>query len=362
MLQLVRAADLSLISVWSPTFLTALLQPLEKWSERICSDLRTGQVSLPGRAEPIPTELLPNRSADRRRSDELGGVIRANPSTPEMLHQLWPQLALISCWTGAAAADYLPRIHDLLPGIEIQPKGLLATEGCVSFPLVDRPGAALAVRSHFFEFQEAGSRLGSESQPHVHMAHELDIGGIYNVILSTGGGLYRYQLRDSVEVVAFENQCPLLRFLGRSNNSCDLVGEKLCEPHVRKVICSAFSVHGVQPKFAMVVPVNNDVPRYRLYVEISDPIDTAQLAVLVQTGLEQNPYYRHAIQVRQLASLEVRIISSGESGWAMYERECMARGQKPGDVKPTAIDPRTGWPEIFPASGGTAADDVTGKL
>src|SRR5207237_3883336 len=48
LLHLLRAEDLTLISVWNPTFLTALLQPLLAWHERLCADLQHGTFSPPG--------------------------------------------------------------------------------------------------------------------------------------------------------------------------------------------------------------------------------------------------------------------------------------------------------------------------
>ena len=38
-----------------------------------------------------------------------------------------------------------------LPGVKVQGKGLLATEGVVSIPLAGREGAAVTVNSHFDE-------------------------------------------------------------------------------------------------------------------------------------------------------------------------------------------------------------------
>ena len=144
---------------------------------------------------------------------------------------------------------FLPALRELFPGVEIQPKGLLATEGFVSFPLGDRPGAALALRCHFFEFEELGGNARCR------LAHELDRGGRYRVVLTTAGGLYRYQLRDEVEVVGFLRQCPLLRFLGKGDATSDLVGEKLAEPHVRAVLDRLFAAQSLQPPFALLVPV-----------------------------------------------------------------------------------------------------------
>ena len=51
------------------------------------------------------------------------------------------------------------------------------------------------------------------------LAHELERGRTYSVVVTTGGGLYRYRLGDLVNVVGFEAGCPLLRFVGREEAS-----------------------------------------------------------------------------------------------------------------------------------------------
>jgi hypothetical protein len=230
-------------------------------------------------------------------------------------------------------------LRGLFPDVEIQPKGLLATEGIVSFPMVGRPGAALALRSHFFEFEET-------DRPSCRLAHELDRGGRYRVILTTAGGLYRYQLRDEVEVVGFYHQCPLMRFLGKSDNVSDLVGEKLAEPHVRSVLDRLPALRGM--RFVLLVPVLGRPPRYRLYVQ--GPATAAAVSDELRRGLEENPYYRHAVGAGQLADVEIaKLDPAGESAWLVYEQYCVANGQKHGDIKPVALDRRPGWPERFAA-------------
>jgi hypothetical protein len=320
LLHLLRARDLALISVWSPTFLPALLAPLEGWRDQLCSDLAHG---------------------DPRRAAELAGVFRSRLPLPEQLRLAWPRLALISCWADAAAARCLGEVRELFPHVEIQPKGLLATEGCVSVPLLGRPAPVLAVRSHFFEFEPAG---GGDCR----LAHELEEGGRYRVVLTTGGGLYRYQLRDEVEVVGFEKQAPLLRFLGKADRVSDLVGEKMAEPHVRAVLDRLFTDNGLSPRFALLVPVEGRPARYRLYLQ-GDGGSTALFGTLqagLEEGLQENPYYRHAVALGQLAPAEVQVLpSDGEPAWNVYERRCLARGQKLGNIKPAALDAWTGWPD-----------------
>jgi hypothetical protein len=329
LLYLCGADDLTLISVWNPTFLTALLAPLEEWHDRLCWDLRRGAIPLP---------------MSRQRAAFLEAVFRERAPLAQKLRQIWPRLALISCWTDATAARFVPEVQELFPGMEIQGKGLLATEGCVSFPLVGRPAPVLAVRSHFFEFKERGGP-GARCQ----LAHELDRGGRYEVVLTTAGGLYRYQLRDEVEAVGFERQCPLLRFLGKADRTSDLVGEKLAEPQVRAVLDRVLAAQGLTPRFALLVPVAGRPARYRLYLQ--GPGSSSHLAavtVALQAGLEENPHYAYAVRLGQLAPVEVQLLDpAGMSAWSLYEQRSLAQGKKVGAIKPAALDAWLGWPDVF---------------
>jgi hypothetical protein len=339
---LAAAADLALISIWSPTFLTSLLSSLEEASERICRDLRHGQLSIPSADGPAEMTQIPLGRRQRwRRVDQLDGIFRQGGSWTSKLREIWPQLDLISCWADGTAASYLPELRALFPDVAVQPKGLLSTEACVSFPLSDRPGTALALRSHFFEFSECGALDDAEPSA-IRLAHELEMSRRYQVVVTTGGGLYRYQLRDVVEVTGFENQCPLVRFVGRADRVSDLVGEKLAEAHVQEVLSKVFAVHRLAPRFAMIVPQPGDVPGYCLYLRGQDVQRLKgccrRIARDTEAGLRDNPHYRLAVELGQLRPLETRILENeGEPSWQAYERACVARGRKLGGLKPTVL-------------------------
>jgi hypothetical protein len=355
LLSLLAADDLALISVWSPTFLTALLAPLGEWQERLCYDLRWGSLSRPPSAAGGVARLLhPRFRPNPTRADRLARILRSSAAWSEKLRRVWPHLALISCWADAAAAQFLPELRVRFPEVEVQPKGLLATEGFVSFPQIDRPGAALALRCHFFEFEELGNRARCR------LAHELDCGGRYRVVLTTAGGLYRFQLRDEVEIVGFHEHCPLLRFVGKSDATSDLVGEKLAEPHVRAVLNCLLTMQSLQPRFTLLVPVLDRPARYRLYIQAPGITGDSPLVGALRQGLEdglmENPYYRHAVAAGQLAPVEVTTLNSeGDSAWLLYERRCLAEGQKCGSIKPMVLDRRPGWPEVFACLEGACA-------
>ena len=89
--------------------------------------------------------------------------------------------------------------------------------------------------------------------------------------MTTAGGLYRYHLRDEIEIVGFHHQCPLLRFLGKCDQISDLVGEKLAEPHVRAVLERLPVLSRLAPRFTLLVPALDRPPRYRLYLQGPSP-------------------------------------------------------------------------------------------
>jgi hypothetical protein len=350
LLHLLAAGDVSLISIWSPTFLPALLAQLAQWQEPLCRDLEAGTCTPPARFDKRLQRRLASRPL-RRRAAEVAAIFRSTTNASDICHRVWPKLALISAWADAAAAQFVPALQQLFPGVELQPKGLLATEGCITIPLVQQPSPVLAVRSHFFEFQPCNDD-GDVSGDRCLLAHELCCGGKYRVVLTTGGGFYRYQLGDLIEVAGNLNEAPLLRFLGKADCVTDLVGEKLAEPFVRNAVAGVFAELGITPQFALLVPVVDYPPRYRLYYQ--PPLSgsaapaAAEIARRLESRLRLNPYYSSAAGIGQLRPVEVACLArAANHGWQLYQEVKIRQGQKAGSLKPTSLDSWTGWPLIF---------------
>jgi hypothetical protein len=250
----------------------------------------------------------------------------------------------------------------------MQAKGLIATEGFVSLPLAGRDGAALAVRSHFFEFAPVDSGgVVDETAPF--LAHELEPGRRYAVILTTAGGLYRYRLDDVVEVIAREGECPLIRFIGRSGYVSDWFGEKLHEAHAGDVLREAFvSVRpDVTPAFAMLACDRDRRPAaYVLYVDCeADDSTLARVAATIDDRLRANFHYDYARLLGQLGPVGV---FRARDAARTYLATAIAEGRRAGDVKPLALDRRDGWSARFtgrsipPPSRSTPSGSVPLRL
>lgn len=249
----------------------------------------------------------------------------------------WPRLGLISCWGDAQAAALLPDLHAAFPGVQIQPKGLLATEGVVTFPLGDR--RPLAVRSHFFEFEDSKGII----QP----AWDLQQGDEYQVIMTTGGGLYRYALRDRVVVSGFCGATPSLEFVGKADLVVDHRGEKLSEGFVVSCMNEAFDEFSIEARFAMLAPeLSSDPPGYTLYVE-SDRALPDTLCDRLEEKLCRGYHYALCIRLGQLRP--VRVLRVRAPAFEAYARALVAKGMRLGDIKPTPLSRYADWSDRFEA-------------
>ena len=341
LLFLLRRPDLSLVSVWHPSFLTLLLDALTPHWDSLVNDVRQGTIRCPSRLPAaIERDLRSRLRPNPRRAEELAAT------GPEEYTAIWPRLQIVSCWADGHAAFSLNVLKRMLPRVHIQPKGLLATEAVVTLPFEGL--TPLAVRSHFFEFLREGR---------AYLAHQLVPGEVYSVVVTTGGGLYRYRLEDTVEVNGFVRKTPSLRFVGKQDCVSDLCGEKLNETFVARALDEVCERLGMAPRCALVAPdLSGMPPAYTLYLEI-DAQPPAALSRLLDEHFAMNPHYGYCRTLGQLAP--VRLFRVTGPMFSLYINRCRDLGQRLGDVKPLALSRMAGWSDVFPGHYHAADTDVT---
>jgi len=247
-------------------------------------------------------------------------------------------------------------IKAYFPHAAIQPKGLLATEAFISFPFsppirhANKDDlSALSLLSQFFEFEEA-----DEGAAAIKLAHELQAGRRYSVIVSTGGGLYRYRLNDLIEVADFYQQCPLIRFVGRQAKVVDICGEKLNEDLVRTTVASLLEKHALHAAFWMMAPEwpPEGRPFYTLFIQFDAgaAIDARQpgtIAQEIEEALQESYHYEYSRRLGQLDSCRLFVIAPQSDSYHTYLAVCTDLGQRLGDIKPAALHAYQGWSQRF---------------
>ena len=328
LLALLRSRDLAFISVWSPTFLTDLLRWLE--------------------ANPAPCLDALRRAGETARATELETLL---VTAPLDTHCVWPQLALISCWTQGSAKQFLPDLQRYFPHLHIQGKGLLATEGMVTLPLCAAEAPVLALHSGFYEFIDAEGRVLT--------CQELEQDASYEVLLTTAAGLYRYRLGDRVRVRGWLEATPMLDFVGRAGLVSDLCGEKLDEAFVCRALQAQDNTVAVSG-FAMLLPCT--APRgYVLVLDAAMWSDAGavQYARTVEERLRANPQYALARELGQLQALRPHRVSRP---WVRYRDFLLTQNRRLGDIKPPVLGLHPELAAIFalqPAQTDTACTAET---
>lgn len=300
--QLLHCPDLSLVSVWSPSYWLLLMERLQQqWSH------------------------WKSQSALRQRMER---------AEVEGLQALWPRLACLSCWGDGPSAPYLDKIRQSFPHTHVQPKGLLATEAFCSLPWEGRKGAALALTSHFFEFLEEGGEC--------RLAHQLQLGRTYQIVVTTGGGLYRYRLGDRVEVVDFLHHCPCIRFVGRVGGVQDRFGEKLTPEAVQPWLPQGLAF------------VAFEQGRYVVYSDLPGEA----LQGVVERGERALRRFYHYDLCRNLGQLGCLGGYSLEPGaWQAFYRRMEEMGRRVGDVKPQSLRGEEDWSQWLPGQFLASGDD-----
>jgi hypothetical protein len=297
--------NMTMISVWSPSFLTELLRHAVEGRDSLVEHIAQED---PVRAAELLEELARDRPDYRR---------------------LWPRLQVISCWDQAAAASGAEALRAMFPQVLVQGKGLLATEGLVTVPMTGHAYPVLSLRSGYFEFIDADGVS--------HAAGALTQDMEYQLLITTHSGLYRYLLGDKVVVRGFAGRTPMLEFIGRSNTTSDLCGEKLSDAFV------AGRIAALRQRFAMLAPdTGSGRARYVLLLDAraNDLAQAQAAAEALERALHDNPQYAYARRLGQLDPVSaVRCLHPLED-WLKVR---MARGQRLGDIKQPALLADTGW-------------------
>ncbi len=316
LLHLLTEKNLRLISLWNPTFIKTLFSEISDFKTRLMKDLRekTGKA----RAAEVAEAFSMFEQGDFQ------GFSRI----------LWPRLCLISTWAEAEAQAEATGLGKMFPQAFLQTKGILATECPVTIPISSATAPVLAVRSAFFEF--VGTDCGQ-----IKLAHQLETGKIYSLLITTFGGLFRYRLNDLVQVAGYWKNLPCYKFLGKESIVSDLCGEKLNSDHIKQILVSTIP----RAHAAFIAPERakgNKQAHYVLY--LSHEHFQPNLADKIELMLRQNFHYNWCVENGQLQAVQVMPIDCNDETMARLRLERQAEtGGQFSTLKSSVLSRDSGW-------------------
>ena len=285
-------------AVFCPTVLNAFILLAQEW-EQMTSDIRNGtlkpSLNLTDSQRVILEEAM--GGGDPHRADQLVAILSESKRCGDyksVAHQLWPSLMLIIANAGGSFATYIPQLqHYLGDKIRIGSPLYVATEGMfgVNKRIYNHVSAyTLLTNEVFFEFIPLADADSSDPKITL-LAEEIKMGEVYEIVVTTSGGLYRYRMGDLIKVLEEGTAAdpPVIDVLGRKNLVCGVYGEKVSEYQLTAAITAVRGPGGPWNQcsiqdYLMTANIKSVPPTYQLWIELSPVVGSDIRATFAEGG------------------------------------------------------------------------------
>jgi len=331
----------------NPSTLLSLARTMDRHKDDLLRDVADGTLAsdvaiAPDVRRSIADRLRPNP----RRSRDLE---RAVATTGHLYpRQVW-DVPLIGTWKGGTLSLYLREMPRYWGNAPMRDIGLIASEGRFSVPVQSEGSAGiLETTGTFYEF--VPEEAIHDDDPPTLLAHEVEVGSRYFLVVTTTGGLFRYNMGDLVDVVDRFGEAPIIEFLNKGEHASNLTGEKLTEHQVVTAVNRSVAILGLRVDSYCLCPTWDTVPYYTLLVEEGDvpPEVASDVALTVDAALSRlNMEYEGKRQSGRLKPVRVKALAAGT--WERYDRQLVeSRRGRVEQYKHKFLEPEIDFEQRFP--------------
>jgi hypothetical protein len=337
LMRLAVPRPVTFLATANPSSILKLVQKGNELAEAIVRDVRDGTLSREVAIEPrIRAAIEPRLRPEPARAQELDGLRRRRDGRL-LPADYWPSLALIGCWKGGTVGHYLERFPDWFDPdrvrrVPVRDWGYLSSEFRGSIPLRDQGSAgALTVATNFYEFvraDELEADPDGASRWTFCTADRLQQDTEYYVLVTTSGGLYRYDINDVVRVEGSYLATPEIVFVRKGRGQTNITGEKLAVNQVLQAIERAARERDLVAAH-FKAEADHYAARYVLSVEFTGATSDEQhrqFLLAVDRGLQAiNVEYKAKRSSQRLLPPLLRVM---REGWYERGRKLLAQSGK----------------------------------
>lgn len=321
----------------NPSTFLRLLHVLDQSRDVIAGCVERGSFAgIEGIADELVLRLDPYLRGAPDRAQLLRDV---SPTQTLGYAELWPEIRLLSIWTGGSCGIALETLKGRMPEItKIMELGYLASELRGSITVDALTGAGVpTLQHHFFEFIEPA--VWESGGRDFRRLHELQEGVDYYIVVTTDAGLYRYFMNDIVRVAGRFEATPTIFFMQKGRGVTSITGEKVYESQLLQAVAEVLDESAISPVFVMAL-ADEGATMYRVYVEAEGEESLLGLSMPLAEKIDQglariNMEYGAKRESGRLASLHLHWLMAG-AGEA-YKQYCLEQGQREGQFKTVAL-------------------------
>ncbi|XP_062197056.1 probable indole-3-acetic acid-amido synthetase GH3.13 [Phragmites australis] len=328
-----RGEVLRVGAVFASAFLRAV-KFLEGHWRAICDDIRAGRVDgarvtdlackeAVGRVVSQPEPALADAIAAECAAGSWQGIVR----------RLWPRTKYIDVIVTGSMAQYIPLLEFYGDGLPLVSTMYASSESYFGINLrpLDRPedvAYTLLPNMCYYEFIKVEKDGEEVREGKVVDLVDVEVGGYYELVVTTFTGLYRYRVGDILQVSGFHNAAPQFRFVHRRNVVVSIDTDKTSEDDLLRAVTAAKRLlaplgGAILSEYTAYADTASIPGHYVLFWELtppplaSDDDEAAAVArvmaaccAAVEAGLDA-VYRRCRSRDRSVGPLEIRVVSPG---------------------------------------------------
>ena len=172
------------------------------------------------------------------------------------------------------------------------------------------------------------------------MLHELEIGKLYEIVITNLSGLYRYRIKDVVRVTGYKNKVPLIRFAYRKNQVINITGVKLTTEHITEAVNSFEERTGIAVNdYCLYANTDNAPWNIVMFIETQSEIPPdmyEKLGRIFDEELsEKNREHGRMLKIKETSPSEVYVVNKGTFG--KYRDYRTANGVSQNQIKSVRV-------------------------
>lgn len=273
-----------------------------------------------------------------------------------MIRKIWKDVRCICAIGGSTFGDYMTRLGVYAKGIPVHYFAYAATEGIFGIaPGLDRPDEYLLIpEAGFFEFLPEGAE---EADRTLGMG-ELRKGERYELIFTNRSGLYRYRMKDILEVTGYYGTCPAVRFCCRKNQVINVADERTNLEQLEAAVKRYGTASGceVGENYCLYADLKSEPPRYQVFLEEPDARPKNADALFDECMCAENLGYKGARRNGEAGRAHVTFLPRGS--FEKYEKYLEENGSQMSQVKPLRMIVTEEGKELFRKAAEVAENEA----
>jgi len=332
-LRIAMEQNITTIATMNPSTVVLLCQKIEEFKDSIIEDMEKGTLLKTLNIRDDIRKLIEKKlKPNKKRASELKDIMQKKGKLLPV--DIWRNLKLIECWKAGTVGMYLKEFPKYFGDVPIRDFGYLSSEARCSIPTdSDKCCGVLAINANFYEFIPKEDR--DKPDKRVLLCDQVELGREYFVIITTPGGLYRYDIDDVVKVTGYYNKTPRIEFIQKGLNVSSVTGEKLYESQVVEAVKKSINKIGLVMEFFTACLQWEEIPRYVFLVEFKEaPPSERKMAFLKSIDDEikaVNIEYDSKRKSQRLNDPVLKIVKRG--AFHQYRVKRVANGAHDGQFK-----------------------------